>query len=128
MAHPEHHRRRRFLLAAALLLLLILVTACGINRDLLGSWQLIDAGGTGFGPWTQFEFRDSRELLVTPHTPGVTLTYTSGPGGDLSITTKREGSSSFTLKMTYEVDGDRLSVTDEEGLTLVFQRLADPAP
>ncbi|NLA96111.1 MAG: lipocalin family protein [Clostridiaceae bacterium] len=127
MAQPGYHRRH-ILFVASLLLFLVLTAACGINQDLLGTWQLIDAGGTAFDPQTQFEFRDGRELLVTPHTPGVTLTYTSSPGGDLSITTKRTGSGSFTLKMTYDLKGDKLSITDEDGFTLVFQRLDDPAP
>lgn len=126
MAH--HLCGCRILLAALLLLLLMLTFACGVNRDLLGSWQLTDAGGTAFDPHTQFEFREDRQLLVTPRPPGVTLTYTSSPGGDMSITTKREGAGSFTVRMKYELDGDRLAITDEDGLTLLFQRRSDPTP
>lgn len=121
-------RSCRILLAASLILLLVLTAACSVNQDLLGSWQLIHDGGTRFDPQTRFEFLEDRQLLLSPQASGVTLTYSTGPGGDLSITTKQTGAESFTVKMKYELEGDRLAITDEDGITLLFQRMAAPAP
>ena len=126
MTHSRLSGSRRIL--AALLILLLGLAACGINQDLLGSWQLTDAADTGMDPTTRFEFRGDRTLLVTPVTPGLVLTYTSSPGGDLSITSKREGSSLLTVKMKYKLTGDLLEITDEDGRTLIFTRLDSPAP
>ncbi len=128
MANRKQLDKRRALVILALLLWIPALASCGINRELAGVWQLIDAGGTAFSPDTRFEFRKDRELLISPNQAGLSLSYSSSPNGDLSITSKGPGTATKTQKMTYTLSGDRLAITDEEGLTLVFRRLSPPAP
>ncbi|HPX92645.1 MAG TPA: hypothetical protein PK646_02860 [Bacillota bacterium] len=127
MAHSCPHRHR-IGLVTLLFLLLVLVAACGINQELLGTWQLIDADGTAFEPPMQIIFRKDRQLVITPAPADATISYTSSPGGNLSMTVRRAGANAFTLKMSYDLDGDWLAITDEDGITLVFLRQTDPIP
>ena len=139
-AKPE--RIRLWMAAAILFLVLPWVTSCGVNRELTGRWQLAATDNMAFAPGMIFEFANDRTLTILqsqaqlPDEQSVffqagsqtsALSYTAGTGGNLSIFLKTPGSSAVTFKMTYELSGDVLAITDGDGLTLYFQRLADPA-
>lgn len=124
-------------LFAALALVALLVSACGVNRELVGSWKLVETGDTVFVTGMFFEFREDRSLLITPGAASLSeaereayqtsygesdITYTASPDGSLNLILHKGDGRRVTVRMTYELLEDHLEIQDEEGVTLVFHR------
>jgi hypothetical protein len=114
-----------------------LTVSCGINDELIGKWRLVESDDSTFAPGMLFVFNSDRSLLVEPGEADISeeekqeiiqaredtsLTYTSSPNGDLSLTLTKKDKRSVTVRMKYVLTEDTLSITDEEGLKLVFRR------
>ncbi|NLA71068.1 MAG: hypothetical protein GX850_01335 [Clostridiaceae bacterium] len=119
------------------ILVTCLTVSCGINDELIGKWRLVESDDSTFAPGMLFVFNSDRSLLVEPGEADISeeekqeiiqaredtsLTYTSSPNGDLSLTLTKKDKRSVTVRMKYVLTEDTLSITDEEGLKLVFRR------
>lgn len=122
-----------------ILILALLVTplACGVNQDLVGSWKLTHSADPVLVPGLLFEFKADRSLEIRLGTArmdpedreafeeaygGMKLSYLSNPDGSLTLHMTRKDQAAAQLKMTYELAGNMLTITDEEGVSLVFFR------
>lgn len=133
-------RSRKFnSLTVLVLFALLLGTAvsCSSNQELVGSWVITETDDSAFAAGMIFEFREDKSLLITTGYADldpeekesfdaayrdVSLTYRSSPDGTLNITMSIPQKGSLLIRMSYELTGDRLAVTDEDGLTLIFSR------
>ncbi len=125
------------LLLACLLLALALPLACGVNQDLLGNWQLVASEEASLAVGMVFEFKRDRSLEIRLGTAQLSiedreafdstygtirLSYSSSPDGSLTINLARQEQGTVLLRMTYLLGENSLTITDEEGVTLVFRR------
>lgn len=131
---------RPFILAALLLLCLAL-WACGNNQDLVGVWKLTVSEEASFAVGSLFEFKADRSLEIRLGEAQVSsenrdafeeaygkaaLSYTTSPDGSLTLTISRQSQGTTQLRMTYTLEDNRLEITDEDGVSLIFQRQSDP--
>lgn len=131
---------RPFLLAALLLLCLTLL-ACGMNQDLVGVWKLTVSEEASFAVGSLFEFKADRSLEIRLGDAQVSsedrdafeeaygnadLSYTTSPDGSITLTISRQSQGRTQLPMTYVLEEDRLEITDEDGVSLIFQRQSKP--
>jgi hypothetical protein len=129
--------RQSALLLVCLLLALTLPLACGVNQDLLGNWQLVSSDEASLAPGMVFVFKSDRSLEIRLGTAqlsmedreafdstydSIKLSYSSSPDGSLTINLARQEQGTVLLRMTYLLGENSLTITDEEGVTLVFRR------
>ncbi len=122
---------------AGLVLALVLACACGINRELVGRWKLVETDDSTFAAGMLFEFKEDRSLLVSLGTALLSeeeslaylnsigdteITYSASPDGSLNLILTKRDSGRVTVRMTYELEEDLLKITDEDGIILVFHR------
>ena len=114
-----------------------LTGACAINRELVGSWRLIQSEDESFVAGMIFNFNDDRTLLIKPGDAEldpdkkaqyilsgdeIKITYTSSPDGSLSLNMRKRDKKTVTIKMHYVLEEDLLQITDEYEVTLTLLR------
>ena len=129
--------RQSALLLVCLLLALTLPLACGVNQDHLGNWQLESSDEASLAPGMVFVFKSDRSLEIRlgpaqlsmedrealdSTSDAIKLSYSSSPDGSLTINLARQEQGTVLLRMTYLLGENSLTITDEEGVTLVFRR------
>ncbi|HZK29204.1 MAG TPA: hypothetical protein VFD19_03195 [Clostridia bacterium] len=127
----------RVALCAILATCLTVSCSLSLNDELVGSWCLVKSEDSTFAAGTLFVFNPDRSVVVDPSGADLSeeekqemiqarqdtnLTYTSSPNGDLAFTLTKKDKRSVTVRMQYVLEEDTLSITDEEGLKLIFHR------
>ena len=99
-------------------LLVLLASACGSTDPLVGKWEFSSGNGTYF-------FWESE--LVELKTDGTIYSSEDGDNGKWSTSgndqLRVEAEYGRVYDFTYQINGDRLTITDEDGDRGVFQRI-----
>lgn len=114
-----------------------LLSACATQSDIVGAWRLIETEDPTYVLGIIFEFEDNGTLNLLPGVAPLTeeeigmfvdlkerlaLSYQASRNGDLRITLVKTEGGSAVLRMTYTVEGDVMTITDENNVTLTFRR------
>lgn len=126
------------LVAAALVLLLPAMSACGKDQSLIGTWELTSSQEEGYVAGMLFEFSSDGTLYISAGSAPIPsedqaslrnmqandrLTYTSSRSGSLRIMLKLDNAETISFSMTYDIEKDRLVITDRDNVQLVFRRV-----
>lgn len=124
--------------ALVLLLLLTLAAACGRDRSLTGTWELMSSQDEGYVAGMLFEFTSDGTLYILPGSAPISsddqvslmkvqagdrLTYASTRSGSLKLVLKLDNAESISFSMRYSIENDRLVITDRDDVQLIFQRV-----
>lgn len=135
----KNKTRRTFLLIILLTLLGItyLLSACATKSAIIGSWRLIESEDPTYPVGIFFEFREDGTLNLLPGVAVLSeddlvmfsglqerlaLSYQANPNGDLRLTLDKVEGGTAVLRMTYSIEGDVLTITDEHNVVLSFRR------
>ena len=135
------HRSALFVitaLALVLLLMLSLLSACRKGQSLTGTWELISSQEEGYVVGMIFEFSSDGTLYISPGSAPIPsddqvslknvqandrLTYTSSRSGSLKILLQLDNAEAISFAMNYEIENDRLIITDRDDVQLIFRRV-----
>lgn len=135
------HRSALFVitaLALVLLLMLSLLSACRKGQSLTGTWELISSQEEGYVVGMIFEFSSDGTLYISPGSAPIPsddqvslknvqandrLTYTSSRSGSLKILLQLDNAETISFAMNYEIENDRLIITDRDDVQLIFRRV-----
>jgi hypothetical protein len=136
---PMSRRRVLFVTTALMLFLLLpVMSACKKNQSLTGTWELISSQEEGYVAGMLFEFSSDGILYISAGTAPIPsddqvslqkmqandrLTYTSSRSGNLKILLKLNNSETISFSMTYDIENDRLVITDRDDVQLEFRRV-----
>ena len=95
----------------------ILASACGSDDPLVGKWEFSSGDGTYFF-WRSDEIEFKADNTIINHEDDESGTW-SKAGSD-RLTVRSDGT---VYEFTYQVSGDRLTITDEDGDRGVFQKI-----
>ena len=133
----KHRYIKTLLIALVAALMTSLFGACAINRELVGSWRLIQSEDEGFVAGMIFEFQSDRTLRILPGDAEIdaekkaqyilsgeeiSIRYSSSPDGSLSLNIRKRDKKTATVKMHYVLEDDLLQITDEDQVTLTLLR------
>ncbi len=125
-------------LALVLLLMLSLLSACRKGQSLTGTWELISSQEEGYVVGMIFEFSSDGTLYISPGSAPIPsddqvslknvqandrLTYTSSRSGSLKILLQLDNAETISFAMNYEIENDRLIITDRDDVQLIFRRV-----
>jgi hypothetical protein len=114
-----------------------LFSACATKSAIVGAWRLIEAEDPTYSLGMIFEFNDNGALNLLPGVAVLTeeeirmfvdlkdrlaLSYQADRNGNLRITLVKTEGGSAVLRMTYAIEGDILTITDENNVTLTFRQ------
>ncbi len=126
------------LVTAALILSLPTMSACGRDQSLLGTWELTSSQEEGYVAGMLFEFSSDGTLYISAGSAPIPsedqaslrnmqandrLTYTTTRSGNLRLLLKLDNAETISFSMTYNVEKDRLVITDRDNVQLVFRRV-----
>ena len=129
--------RQSALLLVCLLLALTFPLAGGVNQVQLGNSHMVSFDEASLAPGMVFVFKSDRSLEIRLGTAqlsmedresfdstydSIKLSHSSSPDGSLTINLARQEQGTVLLRMTYLLGENSLTITDEEGVTLVFRR------
>lgn len=135
------HRSALFVitaLALVLLLMLSLLSACRKGQSLTGTWELTSSQEEGYVVGMIFEFSSDGTLYISPGSAPLPsddqvslknvqandrLTYTSSRSGSLKILLQLDNAETISFAMNYEIENDRLIITDRDDVQLIFRRV-----
>lgn len=135
------HRSALFVitaLALVLLLMLSLLSACRKGQSLTGTWELTSSQEEGYVVGMIFEFSSDGTLYISPGSAPIPsddqvslknvqandrLTYTSSRSGSLKILLQLDNAETISFAMNYEIENDRLIITDRDDVQLIFRRV-----
>ncbi len=125
-------------LALVLLLMLSLLSACRKGQSLTGTWELTSSQEEGYVVGMIFEFSSDGTLYISPGSAPLPsddqvslknvqandrLTYTSSRSGSLKILLQLDNAETISFAMNYEIENDRLIITDRDDVQLIFRRV-----
>ncbi len=125
-------------LALVLLLMLSLLSACRKGQSLTGTWELTSSQEEGYVVGMIFEFSSDGTLYISPGSAPIPsddqvslknvqandrLTYTSSRSGSLKILLQLDNAETISFAMNYEIENDRLIITDRDDVQLIFRRV-----
>jgi hypothetical protein len=114
-----------------------LLSACATKSAIVGAWRLIETEDPTYSLGIIFEFNDNGALNLLPGVAVLTeeeirmfvdlkdrlaLSYQADRNGNLRITLVKTEGGSAVLRMTYAIEGDILTITDENNVTLTFRQ------
>jgi len=115
----------------------LLPVSCGKKSALVGSWRLLKSEDPTYTPGIIFEFNANGTLKLLPGDAPLSdedkemfanlharfaLAYQAGANGDLRLTLDKADGGSAILRMKYTIEGNRLSIRDENDVSLIFER------
>ncbi len=134
----KRNRKLLWLMTVALsLCLLMALTACGSKSAIVGSWRLVESEDPTYTPGITFEFKESGLLNLHPGNAQLSdedkemfaslqerlaLNYQASPNGDLRLTLDKVDGGSAVLRMKYAIEGDTLTIRDENDVKLTFRK------
>ncbi len=114
-----------------------LLSACTTQNAIVGSWRLVKSEDPTYALGITFEFKEDGTLNLLPGVAELTeedlnmfaglqerlaLSYQATSNGDLRLTLNKTEGGSAVLRMNYVIEGDVLTITDENNVTLSFHR------
>ena len=100
-----------------ILLICVMATGCSENNPLVGKWDIDARTGTYFfGDSEHIEFKSDKTVMDSEYTDDKGIWSTSGDN-QLTVETDDE-----IYEFTYQISGNTLSITDEDGDTVEFHK------
>lgn len=131
--------RNRLLLTVMLTLLGLacLLSACSSKSPIVGAWRLVESEDPAYAVGMIFEFKENGALNLLPGAAALStedlqifddlrgrlaLSYQASQNGELRLMLEKTEGGSAVIRMNYAVEGDVLTITDENEVTLSFRR------